>query len=70
MRLRTPVSLLLGTVLGGIVGWLAFSYSIVRDDAAEGVGMVLIGAVYGSYIAMLLLTGGTCDFRSNQPSKL
>jgi hypothetical protein len=68
MKLRTRLSLLAGAVVGGGVGWLAFAWSIVRDDPAQGVGMILIGAVYGVFVAVIILTKGTCDFNSQRVS--
>jgi hypothetical protein len=67
MTIRAPLVLLSGAIPGGVAGWLAFSWSVVRDDVAQGVGMVLIGAVYGAYIAVLIVTKGTCDFRPQPP---
>ena len=66
MRFRTPAVLIVGAISGGVAGWLLFCRSIVRDDMSEGVGMVLIGVVMGCFFAVMLLTGGTGDFRSNK----
>jgi presenilin-like A22 family membrane protease len=67
MKVRTKLVLLVGALLGGVAGWLMYSWSIDRMDTAEGVGLILVGATYGFFIAVLILTGGTCDFRPQPP---
>jgi len=69
MRFRAKLGMLVGVVLGGLVGWLAFAWSRVRDDPAEGVGHVLIGAVWGFGAAVAVLTRGTFDLRSLSRAK-
>ncbi len=62
MKYRTPLALLVGAVLGGVLGWLLFTCTIDRDDTAQGVAYSAMGVMSGLFMAMLVLTKGTCDF--------
>jgi hypothetical protein len=55
-----------GAALGGLFGWLLIDKNMVRQDPGQGVAVTLIGAVFGVFLAIGVLTKGTWDFKPHR----
>jgi hypothetical protein len=60
MRWLTWLVLVAGAALGGLCVWLLID---MRRDPVQGVAQILIGAIFGVFLAIGVLTKGTWNFK-------
>jgi hypothetical protein len=63
MRWLTWLVLVASAALGGLCVWLLVD---MRQDPGQGVAQILIGAIFGVFLAIGVLTKGTWNFKQRR----